>query len=153
MLDCRVGRASRVTLTRCCVVCTRLEAGRASPLGLRNAQPRLRIWSLVPTGSEVDLCSGWQLSAVSGLLLFPHLLLVPCSWLRPQVPGLIPFGIDCDSWFHCAGTDLISRFQLVLAFGGACTLLPASRASHDAFSIFDHFSGVSPACAWACGVM
>src|SRR5712692_5929308 len=97
----------------------------------------------------------WKLISVlagSCLLLFPHLPLMPCSWLRPQVPGLIPFGIDHDLWFHCAGTDLISRFQLVLAFGGTCTLPPASCVSHDVFSLFDHFSGVSPACAWAHGV-
>src|SRR6266852_511221 len=90
--------------------------------------------------------------AVSSLLLFPHLLLVPCSWLRPWVPGLIPFGIDCDLWFCCAGTNLISRFRLILAFGGACSLPPASRVSHDAFLLFDHFSGVSPARAWSHGV-
>src|SRR6266849_8472676 len=129
MPDCRVSRASRVTLTCCCVVCTRLEAGRASPPGLRNVQPRLRIWLLIPTGSEVDLCSGRRLSADGGFLVVPLLSLVPFSCLRSRVPGLIPLGIDRDSWFRCAGTGLISGFQLVLAFCGACTLPPASRAS------------------------
>ena len=153
MPDCRVGRASRVASTRCCVVCMRLEADRASPPRLRNVQPRLHIWLLVPTESEVNLCSGRRLSADGGFLVFPHLLLVPCSCLRSRVPGLIPFGIDRDSWFRCAGTGLISGFRLVLAFCGACTLPLASRASRDAFSLFVHFCGVSPARAWARGVM
>src|SRR6266849_8353154 len=122
MPDCRIRHASRVASTRCCVVCMRLEAGCASPPGLRNAQPRLRIRLLVPTGSEVDLCSGWRLSADGGFLVFPHLSLVPCSCLRSRVPGLIPFGIDRDSWFRCARTGLISGFRLVLAFCGTCTL-------------------------------